>query len=207
MNLKRRDFFAAGASAAAIATLPGGIAAPPAAAPDEHYPVGDFILTRTERGLQVSHKQEPDRVIWESEPEGNFIIAERATVSISEFGAPEGTFEISDTVSASYEKPTIEAINAAGNTTTVSGVLTAPTGAIGYKLVFEAVSTTHLRFVISADGSKAFGVNRIRLVVASAKDEAIFGCGEQLTYFNQKGKILPYPRSGAWHRPRSTDYH
>ena len=191
MNLKRRDFFAAGASAVAIATLPGGIAAQPAATPGEHYPVGDFILTRTERGLQVSHKQEPDRVIWESEPEGNFISAERATVSISEFGAPEGTFEISDTVSASYEKPTIEAINAAGNTATVSGVLTAPTGAIGYELAFEAVSTTHLRFVISADGSKASGVNRIRLVVASAKDEAIFGCGEQLTYFNQKGKILP----------------
>jgi len=35
-------------------------------------------------------------------------------VAIKEFGTPEGWFEISDTASASYEKPTIEAIAVSG---------------------------------------------------------------------------------------------
>ena len=55
----------------------------------------------------------------------------------------------------------------------------------------RAVSATHLRFVISASGSGAAEINRIRLLIASAKDEGFFGFGEQLTYFNQKGNILP----------------
>jgi len=101
VNLKRRELFTAGLSAVALASVPGGISS--AAAADEHYQIGDFVLTRTRRGLRVSHQQERDRVIWETESEGNFLSAEQATAAIKEFGAPEGTFEITDTVSASYE--------------------------------------------------------------------------------------------------------
>jgi alpha-glucosidase len=191
MNLKRREFVAASGSALAIAALPGGLAAQPAVAPGEHYPVGDFILTRTPRGLRVAHKQEPERVIWETAPGGDFLVAEGATANIKEFGAPEGTFEITDSVLASYAKPTIGGVEAAGTTATVSGVLTGSSGHIGYKLIFEAVSATQLHFVIGADGSKAPSINRVRLLFASTKDEAVFGCGEQLTYFDQKGKMLP----------------
>ena len=189
MNLKRRGFLAAGASAMAFASLPGRAAAPPAG---EHYPVGDFILTHANRGLRVAHRRKPDRIIWESARDGNFIIAERASATIKEFGAPEGTFEITDAVAASYEQPTIEAIEAAGGAATVSGALSGPAGAtVRYTLAFEAVSSTHLRFVIRAHGPQAAGVNRIRLLIGSALDEAIFGCGEQLTDFNQKGNVLP----------------
>jgi sulfoquinovosidase len=189
MDLKRRGFLAAGASAIAVASLPGAAATEPAG---EHYPVGDFILTHTNGGLRVAHRRKPDRIIWESGPDGNFIIAEQASATIKEFGAPEGTFEITDAVSESYEKPTIEAIKSANGAATVSGTLGGPAGAaLRYTLAFEAVSSTHLRFVIRADGPEAAGVNRIRLVIGSAADEAIFGCGEQLTDFNQKGNILP----------------
>ena len=191
MDLKRRGFLAAGVSAVAIATLPSGGAAQQAAEAGERYPIGDFILTRAAGGLRISHKRKPERVIWESEPAGNFIVAEQAKATIKEFGAPEGTFEIKDAVSASYQKPTIDAIDAAGDTATVSGKLTGGSGAVGYKLAFAAVSSTHLRFVISVDGPNASGVNRIRLRVGSAEDEAFFGCGEQLTDFNQKGAVLP----------------
>ena len=62
---------------------------------------------------------------------------------------------------------------------------------VRYRLTFTAVSSTHLRFVIWVEGPNASGVNRIRLRVGSAEDEAVFGCGEQLTEFNQKGAVLP----------------
>ena len=53
------------------------------------------------------------------------------------------------------------------------------------------MSTTTLRFTITADGPDASSINRITLRVASVADEGFFGFGEQLTYFNQKGHVLP----------------
>ena len=191
MDLKRRGFLAAGVSAVAVATLPSGGAAQQAAEAGERHPIGDFILTRTSGGLRISHQRKPDRVIWETEPAGNFIVAEQAKAIVKEFGAPEGTFEIKDEVSASYQKPTIDAIDTAGDTATVSGKLAGRAGDVRYRLTFTAVSSTHLRFVIWVEGPNASGVNRIRLRVGSAEDEAVFGCGEQLTEFNQKGAVLP----------------
>ncbi|MBT1517348.1 alpha-glucosidase [Bradyrhizobium sp. SRL28] len=190
--MKRRDFFSASAAAIVAAKLPHRASAQSTAgAAAETHSVGDFILGRTATGLQVGHKNAPDTVIWDTVADGNFIIAETATADIREFGTPEGSFEITDTVSASYEKPTIDAIAVEGNKAAVTGQLTGTTGSIGYKLTFEAISTTHLRFVITAEGANAASVNRIHLIVASAADEAIFGFGHQLTYFNQKGYVLP----------------
>jgi hypothetical protein len=191
MDMKRRQVLAMSASAFAGAMLPGAAVEKSAAATQSLNPIGDFILGRAGIGLQIMHRLKPDRILWETEPDGNFIVAEAATADIKEFGAPEGTFSIIDTVSASYQKPTIDDIAFAGGGATVSGTLTGTTGKVGYTLAFEAVSTTHLRFVISVNGSNASRVDRIRLRLASTKDEAFFGFGEQLTYFNQKGKVLP----------------
>jgi alpha-glucosidase len=189
MTMKRRDFLAAGVSAIAAAGLPIHGRAESGSAGAQ--PVGDFLLKRTDNGLQVSHKDKPDFVIWETARDGNFIVAETATADIRDFGTPEGSFEITDTVSASFEKPAIDAIAANGNAATVTGTLSGSSGEVGYTLAFEALSTTHLRFVISTSGPNAGSVNRIRLRLASAGDEGIFGCGQQLTFFNQKGHLLP----------------
>jgi hypothetical protein len=189
MDVRRREFLTAGAAAMAVASLPRDTTAQ-AAAGQEH-PIGEFILKRSGDGLHVAHKSKPDRVIWETAPGGNFITAEVAKADIKDFGTPEAFFTITDTVSASYEKPTIETIDVAGNTATVSGQLTGADGNVGYKLAFEAVSASHLRFVIGAAEAKASDINRIRLLIGSTKDEGFFGFGEQLTDFNQKGNFLP----------------
>jgi alpha-glucosidase len=186
--MKRRDFLTVGAGALAATSLPHGASAQSAAPLTETFPVGDFLLTRTATGLQVAHKHAPNQVIWDTVTDGTFLVAEIATADILEFGTPEGSFEISDTVSSSFGQPTIEAVAVDGNTAVVTGKLTGAGGAIGYKLAFETVSTSHLRFTITAD---AADVNRIRLVAGSVADEAIFGFGQQLTYFNQKGFVLP----------------
>jgi alpha-glucosidase len=190
MTMRRRELLTAGATAAAAVVLSVDGTAQQAAAGEDH-PVGDFILRRTENGLQILHKNKSDRIVWETVPDGTFITAETALADIKDFGTPMGFFSITDSVPATYEKPTIDKIEVTGSTATVSGKLTGPAGSVQYKFGFEALSTTSLRFVISADRSNASNINRITLQAASVADEGFFGFGEQLTYFNQKGHILP----------------
>jgi alpha-glucosidase len=191
MDLKRRHFLAAGASAVATAGLSGAARAQVAAKTDDRRAIGDFLLARVGRGLRVSHRREPDRVLWQTASNGDFLAAETAIATIKEYGAPEGSFSVSDAVKATFGKPSIDSFAVDGAKATVTGNLTGPGGAVGYALTFEAVSTSHLRFEIKAAGPKAAAINRIRLRIASEPDEAIFGLGVQLTYFDLKGHAVP----------------
>ena len=110
MDLKRRDLFTAGAAALGASLLPGCAVPQDPAGTD--YPAGDFIVRRLRGGLQVLHARGGDRVIWATAPGGDFIGAEVATAAIKEVGAPQGTFEIADTVQATYERPTIDSVSA-----------------------------------------------------------------------------------------------
>ena len=190
MTMRRREFLTASATAAAAVALPVDGNAQRADAVED-YPVGDFILRRFENGLQIRHKNKSDHVLWETVSDGTFITAENAVADIKDFGTPMGFFSITDSVSTSYGNPTIDKIEVAANTATVTGKLTGATGSIPYKLALQALSTTTLRFTISANGPSASNINRITLHAASVADEGFFGFGEQLTYFNQKGHILP----------------
>ena len=106
MDVKRRDLFASSIAAVALGALPR----PTAAAVDAgtNYPVGDFILRRTDRGLSVAHSNEPDRVLWATQSDGHFLAVEEASAAVKEVGSPEGTFKINDTVTARYGSPTID---------------------------------------------------------------------------------------------------
>jgi sulfoquinovosidase len=190
MTMRRREFLTATATAAAAVALPVDGKAQQSSAGEDH-PLGDFILRRLGDALQILHNKKSDRILWETVPDGHFIVAETALADIKDFGTPMGFFSITDSVSASYGKPTIESIEIAGSRATVSGTLTGVTGSVQYKLRFEALSTASLRFTIGAEGSKASNINRITLQAASVADEGFFGFGQQLTYFNQKGHILP----------------
>ncbi len=152
----------------------------------EVYSIGDFALRQVGRSLQVLQKSAPERVLWETDPSGEFLVAETAIADIKAFGTPEGAYEIVDKVSASYAHPTIEAIKVEGSRATVLGKLSDRRDSSSYSITFEALSSSHLRFAINAAGA-----NRIRLLMASAPDEAFFGFGQQLTDFNQKGNFLP----------------
>jgi alpha-glucosidase len=185
--MKRRDFLAVGIGALAVTSLAHGTAAQPAVPATETHSLGDFLLTRTATGLQVAHQKAPDWIIWDTVTDGSFLTAEIATAAIREFGTPEGSFEITDTVSASFKQPTIRTIVADGNTAAVTGTLSGDARTIPYKLAFEAVSISHLRFVITVG---AADVNRIRLIAGSVADEAILGFGQQLTYVTQKGFLV-----------------
>ncbi len=188
--MKRRDFLFAGASAVTTSALVRRGAAQPGAPHPERYPVGEFMLERTASGLIIRHRRNERQPLWESAVDGNFILAELATADIRSFGEPQGAYEIRDHVMAAYERPTIDHIEPAHERATVTGKLSGAHGDIDYTLYFEAVSPNHLRFTIKTEGDTAV-INRITLRSASSADEGFFGFGEQLTYFNQKGNVLP----------------
>jgi len=184
--MRRREFLGAAAS-----TIVGPALSSRALAQSqtvEETPIGEFVLHRVDRGFQVLHRRAPGRILFETASDGNFVLAEQAKETVHEFGTPEGSFEIRDEVLATFEGPSIEAISPDGERAVVSGKLTGADGVCGYKIVFQAVSETHLKFEIGVDRAS---LNRIRLRLASSADEAFFGFGQQLTFFNQKGNRLP----------------
>lgn len=160
-----------------------------APAEDLAWQVGDFIVSHNGRQLKVSHSSAAGRLLWETSEDGNFLATEEANSTIRDFGTPQGSFSIHDEILATYDRPSIEEIAASENRVDVCGRLQGPTGSAGYTLRFSAVSPMQLAFSIATDPSVI--INRIRLRLASVPEEGIFGFGMQLTYFNQKGRLLP----------------
>jgi len=186
VQVKRRRLLTASASAVALTTLSSSPAAQVAANAVQSYTVGDFVLHRQGSGLRIAHRQSPDRVLWQSADDADFIVAETADAKINAFGTPQGSYEITDSISATFGRPSIVSISTAPDRATVSGMLAGAAGERPYTLSFVALSPNQLQFEIKADS-----VNRIRLRLASTATEAFFGFGQQLTYFNQKGNVLP----------------
>ena len=190
--MKRREFLALAASSAATAAMP----APPtiaadSAAPTEERAAGDFLVRRIGAVVAVAHRNAPQRVLWETAANGNFLVAEKATADIREFGEPEGSFEIRDKIAASYDRATVDAFDGDPTRASFAGRLSGKGGEARFQLTFEAVSATHLRFTVVARGPDGAPLNRIRLRLASVAEEAFFGFGQQLTFMNQKGNRLP----------------
>ncbi len=188
--MKRREFLALAAASAAAATLPAAPASAAEGAVDERA-VGEFLVRRLANGVQVAHKRTPQRILWETAADGNFLAAEKATAEVREFGEPEGSFEIRDKVSASYERPVVDSFDSDPTRASLSGRLSGDGGKANFQLTFEAISAKHLRFVAAARGPNGALLDRVRLRLASVAGEAFFGFGQQLTFMNQKGNRLP----------------
>lgn len=65
------------------------------------YTVGNFLVriaahTENRSTLSVAHKAEPTRLLWESLPDTAFVAAAQGQAAVSEFGNPEGLFDIQD---------------------------------------------------------------------------------------------------------------
>ncbi len=189
--MKRRALFAAGATGLALAVTGGiALAADSTAAPatSETWPVGNFVVGRKDKQLFVAASSDPSRLLWETAVDGNFLTPEIADMTAKSFGFPQGSFDITDKVKVSYGKPTIDDI-AGGGDVIVRGTVQDSKGAkIGYAIRFYPASDTQLAFEVTTDRSD---VNRIGLRLASVPEEAIFGFGMQMTYFDQKGHLLP----------------
>lgn len=189
--MKRRDLFAIGAGGLAAAALASTqTIAEGVTSTDENWTIGPFIVARVGSRFRVEHEAARGRTLWETAGDvDGFVIAEIAKSAIRDFGTPEGSFEISDQVEASYMTAEVVNIARTGESLTVTGSLEDREGnQAGFTLALSVASPTQLRFSISTDLPE---VNRITLRIASPPEESIFGFGMQMTYFDQKGQFLP----------------
>jgi sulfoquinovosidase len=159
------------------------------------YPVGNFVLSFAEKGqlpaLRVTHTAEPNRVLWASIPNVAFVGAAAGEADIREFGTPEGSFSVNDKIITTCTAQSIDSVETTATGLVLRGKLSGPGCAVQYRLTFTPVAANQLQFHLQIEGAQADVLNRIYLRAASDPDEHFFGFGEQLTYFDQKGKIIP----------------
>lgn len=178
--MKRRTFLRGGATI--LAAVGAGVPAP--AADGDLQALGAFLLRRTASGLAVSHSAAPGRLLWETA--APLVIVEQVEARVRAFGQPEGAYDIEDRIIASHRVREVGRIETEGAGARVALGLEGA-GAPACAIRFTPLGPSRLGFSISAEAP----ANRIRLRLASTPDEAFFGFGQQLTYFNQKGARLP----------------
>lgn len=160
------------------------------------YPVGNFLVEITaKKGKQpqitVANKAEPNRLLWQTVSNVALVSAATGKGTIIMFGKPQGQFKVTDTIVEAFNQQTINSVDIQSKHLVIKGTLSGKTGSVAYSLSFIQVSDNQLQFVLHADGPSATTINRLFLRYASPKDEHVYGFGEQLTYFDQKGNVIP----------------
>jgi len=160
------------------------------------YHVGPFLVSVAlslgpNPHLSIAHSDRPGRVLWESVLGVPFLAAGQGAQTVTALGRPEGIYEVRDRVRRQTNRQTIDRIEERDGNLVISGVLSGPQGDVDYRFTLRAVSPHQLQFEARASGPGAKDVNRWHLRYASSEDERIYGCGEQLTYFDQKGHLVP----------------
>lgn len=110
---------------------------------------------------------------------------------IAENTTPASGFTIDDTIIHRYDRQIIEAVVADDGTLTLPGALAGDNGSVTYAMTWTAPSESHLRFAVQLSGPAASACNRTILRYAAAPNERSYGFGQQLTYFDQTGRVLP----------------
>lgn len=159
------------------------------------FQLGSFVLRFDGSGqpvaLSVTHAAEPQRVLWASLPDVAFVGAAAGSADIRQFGTPDGSFDIDDRLTTECTSQYIDSVTTSDQALVVHGTLAGPDCTVGYRLTFTPLTANQLQFQLQLDGAQAAAMNRTFLRAASTPDEHFFGFGEQMTFFDQKGNIIP----------------
>lgn len=160
------------------------------------YTVGNFIITvvrnnNAQLQISVANKAEPQRLLWQTVKGVALAGAAIGKGTIILHGIPEGQFKVKDTIVEKFNQQTISSIDTNGSKLLMKGMLSGRTGSIPYSLTFVQVSDNQLQFILNTENSPSKKANRLFVRYASPKDEHVYGFGEQLTYFDQKGYEIP----------------
>jgi hypothetical protein len=156
------------------------------------FSAGQFLVDISQTNIRVRHQASPKHSLWESISTQPVIEAGIGDAVFREHGNPLGTFDVTDTVSSLNSFRSIDSVEVVDASKIVlNGTLAGSQSTVSFRLAFHAVSENQLRFIIDMQGASASQYNRVFLNYASSADEAFFGFGQQLTYFNQKGNVIP----------------
>lgn len=122
--------------------------------------------------------------IWSTLPNKAFLTAADASEVIDEVA---GSFTIEEEIIDSFLVQSINSISQINQTIVVAGTLSNNSKSFNYTCVFKPIDN-QIQFDIKILDALS---NRIFLKYSSDSDEAIFGFGEQYSYFNHKGNNVP----------------
>lgn len=152
------------------------------------YTAGAFEITwnGATQHLRVTHRADPDHVVWESVPGEPFVAAGIGQATITDSRA---SFSISDDRRMLCSQQQVDAIEAQGDSVQIRGSLTCEDGqSAGYVLLFTADQPNALHFDLRTDRAD---INRLYLTYGSPRDEHLMGFGVQYSFVDMKGRYLP----------------
>ena len=156
------------------------------------YGVGLVVVDINRRSVRVWHSGDPSRSLWETTPDAPFLRVGAGRAVFREHGDPLGFFAITYAVSATHSFQRIDSVETVDARSVVAhGTLAGSPANVTFLLDMQAISENQLQFVVRIEGPNAERFNRVVLTYASSADERFFGFGQQLTYFNQKGRVIP----------------
>ena len=156
------------------------------------YHVGSFLVDVSHANVRVRHQSDARRSLWETAAGQPLLEAAVGKAEIEEYGNPLGLFHVRDSLSSLSTFSGFDSVRSSDKRALqLRGALAGPAAAVPFLLTLDAVSENQLRFSIALEGTAAKHFNRLYLRYASSASEAYFGFGEQLTHFNQKGRVIP----------------
>ena len=137
--------------------------------------------------LTITDATDPGHVVWATAPGVPFLAAQAGTETVTE---ARGLIRIEDTTDTTWARQTVDHIDHAGNTLTMTGTLMhETTGDLApYVFRLEAESPDTLRFAAEVQHAQT---DRILLTYACEPNEQFYGFGEQFSFFNLKGRRVP----------------
>ncbi|MCB1172914.1 MAG: alpha-glucosidase [Leptospiraceae bacterium] len=154
---------------------------------------GNFQISLTKLAdeplLQIVYNNGQDesdaKIIWQSVPGESFVNGAFGKENVRE---TRGSFFIKDHLEARCERQVLSSLEQDGRQIRLQGYLecNTPQGRHPWELVFASNNEEQLEWDL-----KIHGLNRTYISFQSPADEAIFGFGEQFSYFNMKGRDLP----------------
>ncbi len=136
--------------------------------------------------IAILNTSSPGHWLWYTKRGEAFVAAAEGQEYVKE---ERGSFFFQNVTRRRCGEQTIDSVVSEDQSVTFSGSLSCDRGeVVGYTLSFTAVSERQLAFRLSyADPA----INRAYLTYASDADEHFYGFGEQFTYFDKKGHLLP----------------
>jgi len=123
-------------------------------------------------------------VLLESLPGKAFVSGFQGS---ADFHESRGMFFIKESREKNCQMQLLDRIEATADRYVLAGMLLCDGAKAAYTLEFFPITPERLGFQVTVSEP----LNRAMLTLASAADEGFFGFGEQFTYFNQKGRLLP----------------
>jgi alpha-glucosidase len=153
------------------------------------HTLGDFVFTLTGDAapqLTLTHRRRPDAPLFQNPAGENFLAAAQGTEHVTE---TRGSFFIQDDVTSVQTRQRLLNIQYVSNVLTLSGDFEGSDGAsLGWSVHISPDGPGRLTFVARVEDET---YDRLYLNLASTPEEQFFGFGEQFSFANMKGRLVP----------------